>query len=445
MKAFSKRYLRPLILLEGFRRGVATAIVLVFCLWGVQLTQADNRQFDVMDEGAHFSYAITLSHRDVPKWGSKYTQEMMRVQDCLGSKADPGKIDCSARQRDPRAFPPQGYNYEAQQPPLGYVPYALGARLFAKAAPGDYLNDVRNFGGTILILLAGLVLWFISRRLDLGFWSTLVLGTVVLLSPVTIHALTFVTNDGATLVGAMAFTLFLLGSFAWTRRRAIVVGVGIGLALGLVKASMLLLPLGSVAAVAGYATFRLIRRRSRLVQEVSKPEFLFAASSFVSAGLAAAVFNSFQTSRALVDPAIVLESIMGVLPKVTSVQTDTIYSSIANLMNEWLNPSNGLIPHPPFFAAANSVFLVLLGLSAWSLLANRPGWGPELVDPSRVLALNWIITIMAFGISWPVLLFFQGGFNFDAPTRYGLLVLPLAAALIASGLRSKVVRGQPTA
>jgi hypothetical protein len=51
------------------------------------------------------------------------------------------------------------------------------------------------------------------------------------------------------------------------------------------------------------------------------------------------------------------------------------------------------------------------------------------------VALNWITTVTVFGVSWPVLQFLQGGFNFDAAVRFGLLVLPLVGVLIAGGLR----------
>jgi hypothetical protein len=295
-------------------------------------------------------------------------------------------------------------------------------------------SSPEDSGGAALIGLSGVFLFLLARKLRLGFWMTILLSGIIMLAPSATNAWGIVSNDGPTLVGALGFTLALVSSFMWSRRTGVLVGAGVGVALGLIKSSTLLLPFGALVAIVGYSVLRVVRRRSTVSQEGGRGELIFAGSAFVANGVVAVLFHGYQSIRATVPSGVVLNSLLGFLTT-DVIQPATILSSIGNLMQIWGGYSNGLITSPPLFYVVNSVLLVLLGFSAWMLGSSRKGWDGVPVRAFQVVALNWITTIILFGVSWPVLQFLQGGFNFDAAIRFGLLVLPLVGVLIAGGLR----------
>lgn len=416
-------------------RLLGVLVVAALCLIGVQWSQHGKSYFDPIDEAAHFDYAWLLAHGQIPAWGDKYSQETLLIADCLGNAFEPERVnDCSSKLRDPTQYPPEGFSYEAQQPPLGYVVYVPGALFFQGESPEKYLNFVRDSGGVALIGLCGVFLFLLSRKLRLGFWLTILLSGIIMLAPSATYAMGIVSNDGPTLVGALGFVLALVSSFMWSRRTAALIGTGIGVALGLIKSSTLLLPFGALVAIVGYALMRLVLRRSSFRQERGRGEMFFAGSAFVAAGVVSALFHGYQSIRETVPSGVVLHSLLGFLTT-DVIQPATVFNSIGHLMEIWGGYSNGLVTSPSFFYVINTVFLVLLGFSAWMLGSSRRGWGDVPVRAFQVVALNWITTVTVFGVSWPVLQFLQGGFNFDAAVRFGLLVLPLVGVLIAGGLR----------
>ena len=418
------------------KRLAAVVAVTTLCLIGVQWSQHGKSFFDPIDETAHFDYVMLLSQGQIPAWGDTYSQETLLIADCLGSYFEPNRVNnCSDTIRDATQYPPEGFSYEAQQPPLGYVAYVPGALFFQGETPEKYLNHVRDWGGAALIGVSGVFLFLLSRKLRLGFWLTVLLSGIIMLAPSATTALGIVSNDGPTLVGALGFTLALVSSFLWSRRTSAIVGAGVGVALGLIKSSTLVLPFGALCAIVGYSVVRVIRRRSTFTHEGGRGEFIFAASAFVANGVVAALFHGYQSIRATVPSGVVLNSLLGFLTT-DVIQPATILSSIGNLMQIWGGHSNGLITSPQLFYVINSAFLVLLGFSAWMLGTSRAGWSDVPVRAFQVVAVNWISTIILFGVSWPVLQFLQGGFNFDAAIRFGLLVLPLVGVLIAGGLRT---------
>ncbi len=417
------------------KRLAAVAAVTALCLIGVQWGQHGKSYFDPIDEAAHFDYVLLLAQGQIPAWGHKYSQETLLIADCLGNAFEPDRVnDCSSKFRNPTEYPPEGFSYEAQQPPLGYVAYVPGALFFQSESPEKYLNGVRDSGGAALIGLSGVFLFLLSRKLRLGFWLTVLLSGIIMLAPSGTYALGIVSNDGPTLVGALGFTLALVSSFMWSRRTSVLVGAGVGVALGLIKSSTLVLPFGALFAIVCYSMVSVVRRRSTVSQEGGRGELIFVGSAFVANGMVAVLFHGYQSLRAIVPSGVVLNSLLGFLTT-DVIQPATIVNSIGNLMQIWGGYSNGLITSPPLFNVINTGLLVLLGFSAWMLGSSRAGWGEVPVRAFRVVALNWITTIILFGVSWPVLQFLQGGFNFDAAIRFGLLVLPLVGVLIAGGLR----------
>lgn len=416
-------------------RLLGVLIIGSMALIGVQNEQAGHRWFDIFDEAAHFDYVLKLSHGDIPTWGSTYEQETMRIADCLGNAFTTPVLDCDVKEREPQNYPPNGYNYEAQQPPLAYLAYLPGLMLAGDREPGPTLNWVRDTGGTLQLLVGCALLFVIASQLRLGFWRTSLLSGIVLLAPMSVHAFSIVSNDAATTLASLAF----LSLFLATRRRStsaiVLLGAIAGLVLGATKTSAILLPAGFLAALLLLEAIRAFRERRNSAPSIlewlrtflSRADVRFVLVALIVSLVLAVGFTLWQSARSSTPSSVVLSAVMGILPLVDAVQPETVVSSVANLSNHWLGASNGLVTSSQFFVAVNAFVLVLIGVA---FARSRESDGGR----SRLLASAWAVIIGVFSLAWPVLLLLQGGFNFDTPQRYGLLILPVAAVAIAGSL-----------
>lgn len=410
-----------------WRQAAASLLIGVAAIIGAQSDQINNRSFDVFDEGAHFDYVVKLASGHIPAWGTKYEQATMLVADCLGNTLVASVTDCSIHDRLAENFPPAGFSYEAQQPPLGYLAYLPGFMLSNGLEPGPRLNFVRDAGGVVLIGLAMILVLLISRILSLGFWRTLLFGGLIMLAPIAIHALSTVNNDASALTTSLAFVYGLLLSHKMRARGSFILGAAVGILLGLTKAFMILLPASAVLVFGIVAIQRLKMKSSAIGKEYSRPHHVYALTASGASLIAAGIFSIWQTQRAVVPAGEVLKSLLGFEPTVDNVQLETVLSSWSNLANSWLGASNGLVSIPSFFSVINVLVLILAGVAF--AYTKRPRPIMLALEPySRAFISMWMVVILLFGLAWPALLFFQGGFNFDAPARYALQAMPLLAA-----------------
>lgn len=402
-------------------RAIAVLGVTAAALLGVQRTQVALPTFSVLDEGAHFDYVLKLAGGSIPSWGSTYEQETMLIGDCLGDPLSTKPVDCAIKDRVAASFPAKGYSYEAQQPPLGYLFYVPGVWVSAGLGPAATLDEVRDVGGVLLLLAAAILLFAISSQLGLRFWRTVLLSSVVLLAPLSVYAFSTVSNDAGTLVVALAFVALFLTAARRGLRSALVWGGVAGLLLGATKSYNALLPMGMVAALLFLGW--LVRNRSRAGFRAvfARSDMRFSLAAAVMSLLVTGAFTLWQSVRATVSSAQVLSALLGAPDNDVFINPKTVASSAANLANNWLGGANGLVLDGwTFFVVLNSVLLILLGVAfarPRSLVADR----------ARLFATAWAFIVPAFAVAWPVLLFLQGHYDYDAPARYGLLILPLAA------------------
>ena len=231
------------------RRWLAWSCVIAIAVLLVSLAAGNHQRyapgFDILDEAAHYDYALDLTHGHVPVSGERLSQSTMRMVSCLGEFGFPPR-GCSVKERNPASFPAGGYSYESvAQPPLGYLPYLLTAQ--PNDSPRAALVAARWGGFVWSVVAAGLLVW-VGWLSDL---SLLELGTVLsicLLSPVEVHAAATVTNDSAGVVAGAA----VLGTFLAARRRATAmagIGLVVGLLVGFMKGLFVVAPFVILAAV----------------------------------------------------------------------------------------------------------------------------------------------------------------------------------------------------
>lgn len=427
---------RPWVVVAS--RVLAVVIIALLALVGVQREQEGNRWFDIFDEAAHFDYVLKLTYGEIPSWGSTYEQRTMLIAECMGNALTNPILNCDIKERNPKGFPPDGYNYEAQQPPLGYLAYVPGLLLSGDRDPGATLNYVRDTGGTLLLVVTSAILFALATQMRLGFFRTTLLAGITLLAPMTIHAYSTVSNDPATVIATLIFASLLLAARGRGARVATILGLIAGLVVGGTKSSAILVPAAMLLALIGFEMFARLRsnvagRQSAarwIVALLRRTDVRFVLTSLIVSCVVTLAFTAWQSIRGSVPSGVVLHAVMGILPLVDQVQISTIVSSVANLSNNWLGASNGLVSDPQLFVALNGLLLVLVGVAF--VLPNdvkAPG--------SQLFATTWAIVVVVFSVAWPVLLLIQGHFNFDTPQRYGLLILPLAALAATDAVRRK--------
>ncbi len=371
-------------------------------------------KLDIADEGAHYAYVVALRSGHLPSWGDTYTVAERRMYDCQGlPTASP--VRCTKRPGRARIYPAQGYQYEAQQPPLGYLPYVIAAN--PNAPPATALADARR-GGIIWIALSGLVLLAFAAVDMLPLLGLAAVLATSLFDPVFTGAASTVNNDAAGVAaGGLALLVWALARRA--PRAGLWLGLGAGVLLGLAKGTFALAPLALVVAalvdgapelrsVAGVGAF--VRRNSSVLAMLAAAVITFAA------------FWIIQEVRATVAPSVVLHALLG-FNTVSTLQPNTIGVGLDNALYLFVPnyPVNALN-----YVWGLAAIGVVVGICALPLPAADRRW-------VRGLAGGILVAIVVLAVGWPLVDFIQGHYNFFASERYLIPLLPLIGYVIARG------------
>lgn len=367
--------------------------------------------FDQLDEQAHFDYAVQLSEGHIPKWGDLYRPATVRILDCVGI-GRPVPQPCTSGS-DPRRFPPAGYSYEAQQPPLGYLAYL--PFLQGHGPPVRILDDARR-GGWLWLGAAAALLLAVAWLADMNLLQTVVLLSLCELNPSAIRAAATVTNDAAALAaGALCIAVVQVG-----RRREstmVVAALAAGAIVGLTKSLFCVVPLALVIGgllaerpgAPGFTWRGLWRRRGCALM-------LLAGS-----GVATVAFSVVQELRAVTAPKVVLTALLG--GRVTAhPRWATLEGSVWNAFSVFQSADR------PLYSLWN-----LLIFGALAGLALNGSTSPRRTLPA--LAGGTMVALAALGVAFSMLDYFQGHFNFVIQARYAVAIVPLVAYLLARSLR----------
>lgn len=177
----------------------------------LQMASVDwSRPLSIYDEVPHIDYTFRLADGQATTWDDVYSQRTLGIASCLEQQdQDP---QCVVRElRDPTQRWPNGYSYEAQQTPLGYLPYAV-IDSFAVDSQADHFSQIRTLRLTnafIWVLLAALWALLVSQVTDRRV-PALAATTAVSLNPMLVDRFTYVTNDAMAIVAATAVAVWLL-------------------------------------------------------------------------------------------------------------------------------------------------------------------------------------------------------------------------------------------
>jgi hypothetical protein len=392
---------------------LGVAIVAFSLILGSQF-RADPK-LSVFDETAHYDYAIDLRDGTSPVWGERYQQSTLRVVDC-DDAIGPVASRCAVKHRDPRAVAPDGYSYEAQQPPLAYVPYALLAR--PNAAPATAIQAARR-GGEVWTIIAGILLLLLAAIEDLSLLQTSGLLAFCLLCPEFVYAAATVTNDSSS-VAAGALIMITASASRRYGKSLIALGLMVGLVVGLLKGLYIVVP--AVLVLASVITSR-PRWRDRdswwAALRRAQCEIAMAVGTLV----AYVAWLEIQAEREEVPSSVVLHALLG-FAYTRRIRWNTIFLGVQDLFQMW----SGYFGAPLYALWDYCAVAVLIGAI---LLRDRVKGNEEV----RARAISSVVGLCSLALAWPIVSFFQGHADFNAPGRYGLPLLPILALVIVRSLR----------
>ncbi len=411
---------------------ICTVVFMAFLSFSqINRDSTTNARFDVYDEGAHFDYVLKLKENKIPSWGSQYDQLTVKIVDCLGTAfAAPG--NCGDANRTVTNYAPYGYNYEAQQPPLGYLPYVF-YNFSPKSESKAILLGMRAFGSDFWLGLTSilLILVFLIRRVNLGWLA--IATFFVLLNPTFIHALATINNDAAVVPAVLIWLLSELYLGAPGRNRGKldwVIRVGVAILLGGVKGLLVLIPICNFLV---HGIMKLFRGQ--------KPRFVFAnirgafslreALPSVAAASTYVGFLVFQKITELVPSSIVLNKLLG-FSKTSHVRITTIADSMSNLLSSQRGYYLGIQIDSSLGYLFSLAFVVLFAIRAYL------DFSAEKFDRLGALSLTSWALIASLAVAWPIVCFVEGGYDFSTPPRYALMALPIISYCFTSFNSNKI-------
>ena len=384
---------------------VACVGVLGFLLTFTQLSHIDEYQ--------HVDYLDRTLQLEHVRGGDQVEELAMREQACRGMDLEGFVLPpCSSPDLQPEQFPGSGYNHTYVDPPTYYVVTGPLAKVVQAVTGLDSLvTAARGIG--VLWLGSGLIVTFVlARRLGADTWSAG--GATLLLAgaPMVLQASATVTTDAPQLVAGGVLTLVAVGVVErkispWWLAVA-------GAAAMSVKATSLLV----VGMVALFLVVQAVRDRSGR-KRAAWPVALLAVGSALPTLAWAAYTRATELPAAEEIPAF-----QGY--KAGSIGFHEVSRSVDDLVSPVGNSIGPLFTQSPAIALFSVVVNLLLIVGVAGL-----AWFGRRADLSTTLARS-LLAVMVLGGPALVVLFFVGEqLSVTIPGRYGLCLLPAAAACLA--------------
>lgn len=215
------------------------------------------RPISEFDEIAHIDYAERLAAGGITTWDDVYSQRTLGIGECVDTNSQDPQCITSVT-RDPAMRWPDGHSYEAQQGPLGYLPYAA-AFAFVIDASADHFSQIRQLRAVnaLLWLILGALWAFLLALITARWWAALAATLVLALNPLLFDAFTYVNNDAASAVVGAAGVLWLMWLLKNPQRLAPALvyltsaALGIVIALTKVTALIVVVPMAIGVLITG--------------------------------------------------------------------------------------------------------------------------------------------------------------------------------------------------
>ena len=395
---------------------VISAVLLPAVLVAFVIVQ--NPAYSKLDEPAHADYLRRIEQGEVPRVGDKMLEESVADVQC---RTVQGRVNapCGLPSYEPEILGANGYQYEAQQPPLYYVVTA-GLRQLARIGPADDFVTTARLTGVAWLSAGLLAFWAACRRLGCGWWPTAIVTSLLTLGPGVLYQSATINNDAAgILTGAAALLMFAVvrERDGWPQVASWCAAAGL---LVLVKPTGVV----SVAAASGALVLdALVERRLDVRRAVA-----FGLPTAV--GLVTYLaWGVVRTRRSTVDYDVVLDALLS-FKQVDRFPLDDIASSVTRLFGAY---TGGGTPVSPPFATGPAMLVVylLVGAGAAALWLRRGGAAAHRAGVVGLLAM------VVGGPAFTLLFYLDYSVEGGPSARYGLSLLPLLAAAAAHTYRTR--------
>jgi hypothetical protein len=172
----------------------------------------ENPQLSPIDEPAQFDYVSRIAQGSVPRLGQFLLPSTLHEISCAGYALGSAGIPPCPGTKEPRSYPGDGYQYEAQQPPTYFaltVPMQwLGVHLLGMGR----LTSAR-MAGALWLALGLLTLWMAGKVLRIPTGRIVPIVLLLATAPVVIYHASIVSNDAPALFAGSVMAL--LGTLAW--------------------------------------------------------------------------------------------------------------------------------------------------------------------------------------------------------------------------------------
>ncbi len=396
-----------------FRASVVVVTAVVVPVVMVLLVMIGHPELSVLDETAHADYLRRVEQGELPRMGDKMLEASVRDTQCrtIGGRRN---APCGLPSYEPEILAAEGYQYEAQQPPLYYV-ITAGLRQVIRLGPNDDFIATARATGAVWLSAGLLVFWAACRRLGCRWWPTALLTLLLAISPGVLYQSATINNDAAAiLTGSLSLLLFAVLRTGVTPRR-VLVWSGVAVALVMVK------PIGVVAIAVGVAAVVVdaaVDRRLtvRLVGLLALP---------VLAGLGAYVtWSLLREARGTIDYDVVLDLLLG-FKQTDQFPIDDVAGAILTFPGSYA--SAGAPVSPP--AVANPAFIVAIAMMAGASVSL---WLPKGGSAVQRAGAVGMAAMLAGGPAFTVLFYIDYSVRGGPAARYGLPLLPLIAAAAAA-------------
>jgi hypothetical protein len=254
---------------------------------------------------------------------------------------------------------------------------------------------------------------------DLSLLELTAVLSVCLLSPVAFGAAATVTNDGSAVAAGSA----VLGTALLARRRGrsmAVTGLSIGLVVGLMKGLFVVAPFTLLAAL----VIADVSQRRKPTRSDFWTRYGCSLMMFIGAFVSYVGWLLIQNARATVPPSTILHALQS--------WSTSPYPRLPTFFAGVQNGLSGLmayVPAPLYWLWNLSVYGSLAGV----LILRGPVARPQL----RAMASAIFVGIIVLAAAFPLLNFVEGHYDFSAPARYALPLLPIIAVTLVRALRTR--------
>jgi hypothetical protein len=381
-----------------------------------------------IDELQHLDYLDQASRFGLVQPGERVGELAMREEACRGIDA-PGFVTppCDAPELSPDQFQELGINTASSHPPVYYVVAGLGARLI-DALPGiDSFLTAGRLTGT-LFLAAGVVLTYVlARRLRARAAAAMGAAGLVATTPVVLHSSAVVNNDAPSL---------LIGAGVVLAALAVAEGRLRPWSLALLTMVATSLKVTNLAVVGCALLVLLMSSGYRALSDPRSSRFKAATTHMlwpvVIGGLAlvpplawAIVGHANAVSDAPVAP-------MTANSQVESIGIDHFVANLFSTLTPVQNAYVSLSLNTPLIVTLMIGFNLVLAAA----VVGR-GWGGSSDDVATLVARASLLCMLLAGPLFVLLVFAFAGSYVAIPPRYGLSLVPAAAAVLAVAASSR--------